>query len=220
MTMRLGIVLAGLVVSLSPAWADVISTFDTDAQGWVGISADLPAFTMGPTFGVSHNAAGYITFTDPNSSDSFFRAPSAYLGNLSSYRGGSLSWNSFSDYEPNYNGPLLVLKGNGLTLVYQSPTQLIGTAFSPVSITLAPGSGWTKADGSAVTLGQFNGVLSSVNEMWITAELYYGVVETVALDDVRLHSVLPPAGVPEPVEISMLAIPVGAAMLAARRKRA
>lgn len=219
MTMRLGIVLAGLVISLSPAWADVISTFDADADGWVGISADLPSYTLGPEFAVSHNAGGYIAFADPNSSEAFFRAPSAYRGNLLHYRGGSLSWRAFSDPEPTYNGPLLVLKGAGQTLIYRSPVQPFGTSFATTTVTLAPNSGWSIAGGGAVSLSQFQAVLASVDEMWLTAELYYGVTETVALDDVTLHSVLPPVGVPEPAELSILTLAAGGgAMLGWHRR--
>lgn len=219
MTMRLGIVLLASVVSLSPAWADVISNFDTDAEGWVGMTADLPSFTMGATYAPTYAPGGYISFADPNSSDTFFRAPAAYLGNLLQYRGGSLSWLTFSDLTPNYIGPLVVLKGSGMTLVYTPASQLFSTSFAPVSVTLAPGANWAHGAGGAVSLAQFNTVLGSVDELWLNAETYFGVAETVAIDEVVLHSVLPPLGVPEPVDLSLLALSVGGAAMLARQRR-
>ena len=197
--MRLPMVVAVVLLASVSARADIVSLFNSGDEGWLGMSADLPSYTIGPMFSVSYNASGgYINFTDPNSSEAFFRAPAAYRGNLLPYRAGVLSWDWSTDYSPNYAGPLLVLKGGGLTLVYETGLQPTGLhVFTSMQVDLRPGAFWKLSTGELATQANFNRALASVNEIWISAEPHYGVEETVSLDNVRLHSKFA-VGVPEP----------------------
>lgn len=79
--------------------AAVSSTFDTNSEGWTVVEYSNPGVFTGTTLdadpfsGGFGNPAGSILATDPG--DDFasrFSAPAAYLGDLSAYLGGTLTF--------------------------------------------------------------------------------------------------------------------------------
>jgi hypothetical protein len=182
------------------AWA--ASTFDADSQGWSIVTADItqagiPTQTTGAvTFhATGGHPDGYVSITDPDSFDTFFRAPAAFTGDQSAALGGTLSFDTITDAARDYNGADVVIKGNGKVLVYDiAPTA--DSNWSNVTLTIAPSANWrlNALNGPAATVADFQSALANVSELWITAE-YHAGVETTGLDNVALSTVPEPAAV-------------------------
>lgn len=201
--------------------AYVISTFETDGEGWQVV--DLPTGgpytianiqnTYSPTYSASGgNPGGFIASSDPSSQSFFFDAPSKFLGNQIDAYGLTLSYDIRVD---NLNTlgtePTVVLVGTGLSLVYDGPdpTSTWSTITVPLS---ASASGWTKGTlgGAAPTATEFQTVLSSLTGLWLKGEYNdIGPTETTSLDDVLL--------VPEPSSALLVLLGVGAAVCRRRR---
>jgi len=191
-----------------PASAGIIasSVFTANSESWTALTADsattgLPvvqnlALTFNATGGIP---GGYVSVADEDNADTFFVAPVAFSGNLSAAINGSLVYNSITDQTADYAGPLVVIKGNGVTLVYQTGTQPAGVnVWNSVSVPLGPNANWHigTGGGSLATLSDFQTALANVSAFWITAETHNGVSETTGLDSVTLSST--DSTVPEP----------------------
>lgn len=125
--MKLHPITAALAVAVTlSAQAAITSSFDTVDEGWSGLMADPYADSapvqiagpLGPYRASGGNPGGYFALFDPDLFDTFFRAPTAFLGDRSSAMGGTLSYDLITDASINYAGPNVVLKGNDVTLVY------------------------------------------------------------------------------------------------------
>jgi len=216
--------LAALLALAAPgAQANVSEGFDSGAAGWTAVDVVFGAYTSaGTAVTLQHltsggNPGGYIQATDPSDQSFFFHAPAAFLGNLSAYAGGVLSFDSF--YTPHDNAwtgdPDLILSNGTTTLFYKGAANP-GADWTPVSITLAAGSGWTVGsfNGTAASAADFAAVLPAVSLLRIRAEYYAGVVETTGLDNVMLSAV------PEPGAWAMLLGGLGVLGLRLRRRPA
>lgn len=200
------------------AWA--ASTFDTNDQGWSVVTADIaqsgiPVQTSGAvTFhATGGHPAGYVSITDPDNFDTFFRAPAAFTGDQSAALGGTLSFDTITDAARDYNGADVVIKGNGKVLVYDiAPTA--NSDWSNVTLTVSPSANWrlNTLNGPAASLADFQSALANVSELWITAE-YHAGVETTGLDNVALSTV------PEPAAISAAMCFAGASIGSRRRRQ-
>lgn len=208
-----------LALSTQSAWANVSEGFDSDAAGWTSVDLQFGAYTGAGNpvvleyLPAGGNPGGYIQAADPSDQSYFFQAPAAFLGNLSAYAGGSLSFDTF--YTPHDNewrgDPDIVLSNGTTTLFYLGATNP-GADWTHVSVTLAAGSGWTVGsfNGSAASAADFAAVLPAVSLLRIRAEYYAGVAETTGLDNVVLSAV------PEPGTWAMLLAGLG--MLGLRRR--
>ena len=215
--MKLHHLTAGVATMLSlSSHAAITSTFDTDADGWSGLTAlpynnSAPVYNAGP-FGAysatGGNSGGYFRLPDPDDQDTFFSAPLKFLGNQSNAVGGSLSYDLYTDATTNYAGPNVVLKGGGLTLVYFLTTQpAVQNAWVDVNVALAPSAAWHlgSATGGAVSTADFQTALGSLDQLWISGETHSPVEEISGLDNVRLTS-----AVPEPATTWLMPLGVGA----------
>ena len=225
--MKLHHVVAGLAFTLSlSAQAVVTSTFDTDAEGWTGLTARpaenaAPIHNAGP-FGAysatGGNPGGYFRLADPDDQDTFFIAPTKFLGNQSSAVGGTLSYDLFTDATTNYAGPNVVLQGGGLTLVYVLTTQpAVQNSWVNVSVAFTPSAAWHlgSAGGGAVSATDFQTALGNLSRLWISAETHSPVEEISGLDNVRLVS-----AVPEPATAALMLLGVAAVAGLQSRRRA
>jgi Laminin B (Domain IV) len=201
------------------ARAIVTSGFDNDNGGWTGVTADIatsgvpvqttPALTFHTAGG---HPGGFVSMTDPDVFDMFFRAPASFLGNQSNALGGTLNFDTITDLSLDYNGADVVIKGNGTVLVYDiAPTT--GNQWSTISVSLSPSANWrlNTLGGPAASVADFQNALSNVSELWITAEYHAGVAETTGLDNVTLTSV------PEPATLAPALWCIGAALTSRRR---
>ena len=196
------------------AYADVTETFSTGPNGWS--SVDLRTDTLGlsqytavvSTLEVTHsdggNPGGYFSAADPSSGSFYFQAPAAFLGNLAPYAGGTLSWDTI--YTPTgspwSDDPDIILSNGTTALFYDGNLDPAG-AWTHVSVTLAPGAGWTVGSfgGPAATASDFAAVLPSVTLLRLRGEFYNGVAETTGVDNVALTS-----AVPEPKTWALVAV--------------
>lgn len=198
-------VILSLAMWLSlPARAAVTSTFDTDAEGWTGLTAlpysnGAPVHNAGPFGGYSPTGGhpgGYFSLPDPDDQDTFFSAPVKFLGNQAGAAGGSLSYDLYTNASINYAGPNVVLQGGGVTLVYMLASQpAVQNAWVSVNVALAPSAEWHlgSVTGGGASTADFQTVLGSLERLWISAETHSPVEETSGLDNVRLTSAVPEA---------------------------
>jgi hypothetical protein len=203
------------------------STFSANGEGWIGLTADpttsgvpvvLNSLTL--TFHASGgNPGGYVSILDADSNDTFFAAPAAgFLGDISLALNGTLQYSAMTGQTGDYAGPLVVIKGNGIVLVYRTGSQPAGiNVWAPVTFPIGPDANWRVNSGSA-TLGDFQTALANVSDFWITAETHNGVAEITGLDSVTLSS--PDSAVPEPSTLLLMGVGLAIAGLLRRYRRA
>jgi len=229
--MRCGVslLLAGLVVGAGAgalrAAPPASSNFNVNDQGWSVVTVDTgtSGFPTATTGGATYNATGgnpggFISILDPDSFDTFFRAPAAYQGNLLAALNGTLQFDTITDQIADYNGADVVIKGNGTVLIYDI-APLATANWSTVALTIAPGANWhlNTLGGPTATLSDFQNALANVSEFWITAEYHNGVSETTGLDNVSLNA---PSVAPEPSSAALTLLGLAAGLgLCGRRRR-
>ena len=103
MTITRGIVASAMLAAVAmaaatPAAAQISSTFDTNNQGWqVGdVASTTASSAQGGAIYIltGGNSGGYI-FTNDVANEVGFIAPAAYTGDLSTYHGGTASFDTF-----------------------------------------------------------------------------------------------------------------------------
>jgi len=204
-----------LALAAGAASADIREEFSSGDGGWQAV--DLPGsgsyLTILSTFAVTHHAAGgnpggHISAADPSNYSFYFDAPGAFLGNLSGYTGGSLSFDT--RYTPHDTGSAWrddadVLIYSGSTILAWRAADNPGESWTHVSTTLDIGHGWRigSITGAEATAADFASVLGSVTALRIRGEYYNGVVETTGLDNVAI------AAVPEPESWALLMAGIG-----------
>lgn len=209
--MRLCILSIAAALSIGAAGAATIaaSSFGAGNEGWAGVTADpsVAGFPLMTNQSVTFNATGgnpggFISITDPDGFDTLFSAPSAFLGDLTAALNGTLQYDTITDQSVDYNGGDVVIKGNGVTLVYDIPPPA-SASWSTVSVMLAPNASWhvSTPGGALATLADFQSVLPNVSSFWITAEYHFGATETTGLDNVMLSTAADVGAVPEPGSI-------------------
>lgn len=179
---------AGLAMA-GVARADVVSTFDTDAEGW-SLANGAGSFTWGPALG---NPGGGISGIDSVGGQLwYFSASAAFLGDQSAMSGGTLSW----DRRNLVGGSAVtevtdaILQGAGLRIGYAIPGNIDLPTWQTFSVPLSP-AGWflvgnfpsTPSSGTAVTPAQFADILADLTGMYLQGE-YRNGNDSGALDNV------------------------------------
>ncbi|MCG3132503.1 MAG: hypothetical protein FLDDKLPJ_03353 [Phycisphaerae bacterium] len=209
-------VVCGLVITsvALPRLEAAESDFTTGPDGWFG--ADLEAFVVPihvlGTYSLGWsttggNPGGFVNFTDPGPNQAFFAAPSEFLGDQLAAYGEDLLFDIKVVPDGGPAATAVILVGNGLSLFYD--TSCPTTSWSQYEIPLTP-SGWrvnTWAGGNEPTPEEMQGVLGSLDALYIRADWINGT-ETGSLDNVVL--------IPEPG--SLLLVLIGAAASVRRRR--
>lgn len=201
------ILVPALVGMTMAAHADVTSDFETGTDGWLTVNVAFPTLTVLGT----HTP----TWTGHTITDTEFQgngllviaAPAKYTGDLSSYYGGTVSYQLSDAISDGVAYPNLLLRGNGTVLYYT--TAAPATTLTPYSISLKP-TGWLTGLGTTPTESEFKAVLSNLDVFAINADWKTAGMDSYELDNVVVHAV------PEPA--SMVALGMGALALFRRRR--
>jgi hypothetical protein len=154
----------------------IVSTFETNAEGWVSVDLNCSNFnSVLSQAAVNHQASGgdpggCISAVDPSGNCYAFQAPAAYLGNQSAFVGSQFSFSirtTANDWLP---GSVFILVGdNGKVLVHDfaHPT----SAWQRVGVPLVAGSfRQNTAGGAAVSEALFLAVMGDLEQVRISAE--------------------------------------------------
>jgi hypothetical protein len=190
-------ILLSLVPVLLPAVASALvieSTFDADLDGWTkAAGSDVASTTEWVSTG--GNPGGFLRQNE--AADGLvdrIAAPSKFLGNLSGYAGGTLSFdvrtNTISN-SSNANNDVL-LGGPSGTLRFNLPDPVVNV-WTTRSITLAHTGGWILvSSGVAPTASEFAGILANVDTLTLLADFRSGP-ETPSFDNIRLQAIPEPS---------------------------
>lgn len=188
--------LAGCAVLASGvAHAEVVSTFNTDAEGWT-LANGAGALTWALTLG---NPGGGISGADTVGGRLwYFSAPAAFLGNQTVMLGGTISWDrrNLAGGSAVTEVTDVILQGAGIRIGYPIPGNVDLPTWQTFSAPLSP-TGWfivgdfpaTPATGPAVTPAQFASVMADLTGMFLQGE-YRNGNDVGALDNVIMA---PPA---------------------------
>jgi len=186
---------AALLFAHSPAPLDagvITSTFDTDLAGWT-VSGDVAFFTRSVSDG---NPSPMALIVDAVTGDAFrVVAPPAFLGDLSSFNGGTIA---FDSRIISRSGPVLAqfgitrITGNGVTATLDIATSDVTTSWRTYSAPLTAAD-WGKTD------LEWASILSNVSSLDIVVEAIRGA-ETMGFDNPTL------VPIPEPSGLTLIAI--------------
>ena len=222
--MRMMVTLAIALIVGSAANANaatiVLSTFDTDAQGWTLGEMFSTDGATAPTFVASGgNPGGFIRTADIFGFNAF-QAPASYLGNQSAAYGGSLTLDTRSTGNDVINYPLVAISNGTTELHFRTPPPST-TAWTSYSISFLASAGWEVVNesspyvGAPATEAQLQAVLANLQYLNINGDWNTGA-DQVDLDNVALNTGSASA-IPEPA--SLLLLGTGLGLLARRRRK-
>ncbi len=198
-----------LALASLPAAGGIYSNFDSGSEGWT--VADDGADTSVTYIASGCIPGGCIQRADLTPGYMHFSAPAAFLGDLSIYRGGVLSYDllqttSSADPAWYYRS---VIQGAGLYLLSTVSGPPDTTSWVRISTLLVPANFIvipTLADylGVPTTQTQFNSVMASVTGLYITGDLISGDQTTGNADVAYLDNVA--VTVPEPATAAFVAL--------------
>lgn len=198
------------VPQVSHAAIIAVSTFDTSLDGWTSNTPSQISWSK-----TGGNPGGFILFEDVTNAWTVVDAPTAFLGDYSALKVGSISFDhkiiaetgiqSLSPYEIDLSGP-----GGSATWTGATPKGVTGWVTENVPLVQ---SDWT------INSGTWSGLLADVTQLQIPIELVTndtipGDTDHEGIDNVMLSSA------PEPASLALLGIGMlGLRGLAVRRRR-
>lgn len=201
------------------------STFDSNSEGWTQLEIAQGTLNITNTFSVGYapsggNPGGYIWDNDFGPSGWSFGAPASYLGDKSSFVGGTVSFDLATSTSSPLSSISLFWLRSDTTLMIYTPTIDLTSAWTHYDIPLAPSSGWnaTSLDSNglalnnwwAPTLSDFTSSLSNLISVEVRGDWLNGE-ELSKLDNFNMN--------PVPVPSTMLLLGSGIAGLVGTRLR-
>lgn len=170
----------------------VASLFDSDLEGWTkGLGSDPGSSVSWISTG--GNPGGFLRLNEAaQGAFDNIAAPASFLGNKSSFIGGTLSLDRLTNTltSPSNRNDDVRLTGGGLALRYDLPNPGLGEWIRE-EIPLAADAGWVRiSDGIAPTSTQFSSVMADLTGLFLLADFRSGA-ETPSFDNIILT-------VPEP----------------------
>lgn len=212
---RTSLAAAFIVLALSPgsaSAAQIVENFDNPtvgANGWTAVDADDHDYTAQYSATNGH-PGGYLQGVENIAlgGTGYFIAPSSFLGNLSSFAGGKLSYDlkvfTGTDYFQDVD--VIITGTNGHVASWTANINPVGKDWVNFSVNLVDGN---------FTGDPLSSILSSVADLQIRGEVISGP-ELEGIDNVTLMT----AAVPEPSTWSMMILGFcGLGFLAACRRR-
>ena len=178
-----------------PMAASIISTFDTDSEGWTAVGD-----VAGPVTWLATGGHGHIELTDQVLGGvTYFVAPAKFHGDHSAAYGTSLTFDlrqSYPGSPDQFDTSDVILSGSGLTLVFDIPMNPANNAWTSYNVLFNDLSGWHVFDlsGPLATQSQIQATLANITDLEIRAEYQTGP-DTDSLDNVFLFSL--PSSVPD-----------------------
>lgn len=204
-----GIVTLLLASPLIPSASAVTieSTFDAGLEGWTGSSGGDLAFVAS-----GGNPGGFLQQTDTDLSDMFVMAPASFLGDMSAFMNGTLSFDARQ-----IGGDAEKYAAFGFVTLFNG-----GNAISAdIAGANAPSNDWTtfslnlNAAGFQTTSEAVAAVLSNVTMITVMLESQIGAVEVTGMDNFRMVS-----AVPEPATLLMGSLGLYGVLALVRRRQA
>lgn len=178
-------------VTLANSFAQIISTFDTGAEGWTAIdNLTGPSPTYVATGG---NPGGFIQVVDGvGGTATYFVAPAKFLGDRSASFGQLLQFDLQVSVTANSSTAGVRLTGGGLVLVKlltpEFSLPVTAPNWSSFSFRLDESVAWrvTSTTGPLATNAQIQTVLASLTELAINGEYSTAAADGGGLDNVVL----------------------------------
>ncbi|HRJ31028.1 MAG TPA: gliding motility-associated C-terminal domain-containing protein [Cyclobacteriaceae bacterium] len=178
-------------VTLANSFAQIISTFDTGAEGWTAIdnlTGPLPTYVA-----TGGNPGGFIQVVDGvGGTATYFVAPAKFLGDRSASFGQLLQFDLQVSVTANSSTAGVRLTGGGLVLVKlltpEFSLPVTAPNWSSFSFRLDESVAWrvTSTTGPLATNAQIQTVLASLTELAINGEYSTAAADGGGLDNVVL----------------------------------
>lgn len=170
----------------------ISDTFNQDASGWT-VSGDAQGNSAKAAYSSDEGVTdGYIYAADNVTGGTwYFQAPAKYLGDLSDFYNGTLTFSLFQKHpggaEP-FEDSDIIFKNGSKSIAHQIPNHPDST-WTSYKMKLNAQSGWLKGgfNGDAATEADIKAVLSHVTGFFIRGEYQTGA-DTGGLDNVKLQS--------------------------------
>lgn len=189
-------VLVGVVVILAgctggSGTSTVTSTFDDGADGWT-VAGDAQDGGVEPDYvAADGNPGGHLEAADDVTGGVWhWNASGAYLGDRSTYSGGTLAFElTQSRTDDQFDSPDVILASGDVRLGYDFGDESThpGTDWTRYEVPMSA-DGWTNLDtGEPATQEEFERVLSDVDRLWVRGEYREGS-DTGGIDSVELSA--------------------------------
>ncbi|MHB1033919.1 MAG: laminin B domain-containing protein [Pirellulales bacterium] len=186
------------------------STFDTGTDGWkvVGLGSGYPLPAYGgvdPSWNESGGNPGGAVFAGDQYAETFFSAPTEFLGNQSARLGNTLGYDLLISYTDNAAYPAVILAGTDRGLYYVGPIPVLNDWYRftvPLTATQWKLNNWK---GPAATESDMQAVLADLKGLYVNAEWHTGADATY-LDNFTMAFVPGDADTNDRVDIFDVAI--------------
>ena len=188
-SLRIGLLSLTLCITISASFAQITSSFNTDAEGWTAIDHQ-----GGPTptyVAAGGNPGGFIQVVDGVlGTATYFVAPAKFLGNRSSSFGQLLQFDLQVSVLANSSTAGVRLTGGGITLVKLLPAlPVVEPNWSSYAFRLDESADWlVSTTGLLATNVQIQTVLASLTELAINGEYSTTAADGGGLDNVVLET--------------------------------
>lgn len=188
MNTRLWMAAGLLAVSASTSQAQLISHFDSGLDGWTGAGGTVSHVAGGG------NGGGYLSQRDTLNTWMSVSAPAAFLGDLSAYLGGVLSFDvkNINNHAANLaTGP----RFGHVVITGTAGSASLDVAGSVVGLPLLDGQwhGYGATLDPAAWSGDLAAALADTAAITLTLEFNGAITETAGLDNFQIAAVPEPA---------------------------